>query len=67
MAKVIELAVGERAVIYGMNVECMEDTHSLNLFPCSQCAFYRLHCKMIACVADERKDGKGVYFKLMES
>lgn len=67
MDKVIELAIGERAVFYGMNVECMEDHHSVKRFICSQCAFYRFYCSMMACVADERKDGKDVYFKLVES
>ena len=66
MAKFIELAIGERAVIYGMNVECMEDHHSENRFICSRCAFYRHYCAMMACVADERKDGENVYFKKVE-
>lgn len=61
-----EIAIGERRIICGMLVECVEDDKNSFFDACNACAFFppecAEYCKIYYCGANLRKDGRNVHF-----
>ena len=54
----IELPIGAKAEVFGVMVECVEDTR------CSKCAFLDASlCLKISCLSNQRQDKKTIILR----